>query len=236
MNCGLQDAFNLAWKLALVHQGVAHETLLDSYEIERRPAAELVTQSGDVTEHSLTMADPTERERRNLAIKAALSDAKTRHHEIVAETEQNIDYAHSPIVFGDANSNFSAGYRLPDNIPVRMPDAGASRLHTLGQRAGGTLILLGGPTANAETMLNLHAALQKYVENSTLFETAVALSSRANAPEQMGQLDPSDASQLGIARTTLLAVRPDGYVGLRSDRNHLDALERYASVIQTGHA
>ena len=39
MNCGLQDAFNLAWKLALVHQGAAHETLLDSYEIERRPAA-----------------------------------------------------------------------------------------------------------------------------------------------------------------------------------------------------
>src|SRR5579859_1413159 len=42
MNCGLQDAFNLAWKLALVHQGAAHETLLDTYEIERRPAAELV--------------------------------------------------------------------------------------------------------------------------------------------------------------------------------------------------
>ena len=50
MNCGLQDAFNLAWKLALVHQGAAHETLLDSYEIERRPAAELVTKSGDEIE------------------------------------------------------------------------------------------------------------------------------------------------------------------------------------------
>jgi 2-polyprenyl-6-methoxyphenol hydroxylase-like FAD-dependent oxidoreductase len=32
MNCGLQDAVNLAWKLALVYQGAAEPALLDSYE------------------------------------------------------------------------------------------------------------------------------------------------------------------------------------------------------------
>src|SRR5262249_35312065 len=37
MNTGIQDAYNLAWKLALVLQGAAPETLLDSYEAERRP-------------------------------------------------------------------------------------------------------------------------------------------------------------------------------------------------------
>jgi serine phosphatase RsbU (regulator of sigma subunit) len=57
MNCGLQDAFNLAWKLALVHQATAHETLLDSYEIERRPAAELVMKSGDEMEKTLNMVE-----------------------------------------------------------------------------------------------------------------------------------------------------------------------------------
>jgi 2-polyprenyl-6-methoxyphenol hydroxylase-like FAD-dependent oxidoreductase len=234
MNCGLQDAFNLAWKLALVHQGTAHETLLNSYEIERRPAAELVTQSGDVTEHSLTMTDPTERKSRNLAIKATLADPKTRHHEIVAETELNVDYAHSPIVLGDANSRFAAGYRLPDNVPVRMPEAGASRLHALGQRAGSTLILLGGPTANTTSLLDLHATLQKHVNDSTLFETARTLSSCANVPDQIGQLEAAEASRLGVEGSTLLAVRPDGYVGLRSDRDHLGALERYTALIQTG--
>jgi 2-polyprenyl-6-methoxyphenol hydroxylase-like FAD-dependent oxidoreductase len=39
MNTGLQDAINLAWKLALVCHGNATE-LLDSYEPERRPVAE----------------------------------------------------------------------------------------------------------------------------------------------------------------------------------------------------
>jgi 2-polyprenyl-6-methoxyphenol hydroxylase-like FAD-dependent oxidoreductase len=37
MNVGLQDAFNRGWKLAAVIKGEADETLLDSYEAERRP-------------------------------------------------------------------------------------------------------------------------------------------------------------------------------------------------------
>ena len=40
MNTGIQDAYNLAWKLALVLDGTAPETLLDSYEAERRPLGE----------------------------------------------------------------------------------------------------------------------------------------------------------------------------------------------------
>jgi 2-polyprenyl-6-methoxyphenol hydroxylase-like FAD-dependent oxidoreductase len=37
MNTGIQDACNLAWKLALEHRGLAGETLLDSYHDERFP-------------------------------------------------------------------------------------------------------------------------------------------------------------------------------------------------------
>ena len=39
-NGGVQDADNLAWKLALVLQGAAPERLLDSYDAERIPAAD----------------------------------------------------------------------------------------------------------------------------------------------------------------------------------------------------
>eukprot|EP00850_Spirogloea_muscicola_P013479 SM000091S24637 [mRNA] locus=s91:399278:402669:- [translate_table: standard] len=39
MNTGIQDAHNLAWKLAMVHQGLAPEALLDTYDAERRPVA-----------------------------------------------------------------------------------------------------------------------------------------------------------------------------------------------------
>lgn len=40
MNTGIQDAHNLAWKLALAISGRAHPDLLDSYDAERRPVGE----------------------------------------------------------------------------------------------------------------------------------------------------------------------------------------------------
>jgi 2-polyprenyl-6-methoxyphenol hydroxylase-like FAD-dependent oxidoreductase len=45
LNLGLQDAVNLAWKLAAAVHGWAPDGLLDSYEAERRPVAERVTMS-----------------------------------------------------------------------------------------------------------------------------------------------------------------------------------------------
>ncbi len=39
LNTGVQDAHNLAWKIAAVLHGTAGEELLDSYEAERRPVA-----------------------------------------------------------------------------------------------------------------------------------------------------------------------------------------------------
>ncbi|MEU8378140.1 rifampin monooxygenase [Streptosporangium sp. NPDC048865] len=40
LNLGVQDAFNLGWKLAAQIRGWAPETLLDTYHAERRPVAE----------------------------------------------------------------------------------------------------------------------------------------------------------------------------------------------------
>ena len=45
LNLGLQDAVNLAWKLAAVVAGRMPQTLLDTYESERRPVAQRVTMS-----------------------------------------------------------------------------------------------------------------------------------------------------------------------------------------------
>jgi 2-polyprenyl-6-methoxyphenol hydroxylase-like FAD-dependent oxidoreductase len=168
MNCGLQDAFNLAWKLALVHHGAAQPSLLDSYEKERRAAAELVTQSGDETERAFMTTDPVERESRNQAIRAMIADPKTRHHEVVAEAELNIDYARSPIVLGGADGHLSPGYRLPDTITVRHPGAQTTRLHEVAQRAGHTLLLLGGAAADVAAFVELHAALQELGADSHL--------------------------------------------------------------------
>jgi len=47
MNTGIQDAYNLAWKLALVLKGTADESLLDTYNEERLPNAKRLLQTTD---------------------------------------------------------------------------------------------------------------------------------------------------------------------------------------------
>ncbi len=47
MNTGIQDAYNLAWKLALVVKGAANPRLLDTYNEERLPNARRLLQTTD---------------------------------------------------------------------------------------------------------------------------------------------------------------------------------------------
>ena len=55
LNTGVQDAHNLAWKLALVLQGAADPALLETYEAERRPVARVVV---DRAVRELTASTP----------------------------------------------------------------------------------------------------------------------------------------------------------------------------------
>lgn len=47
MNTGIQDAYNLAWKIAFVLKGAADERILESYNEERLPNAKRLTETTD---------------------------------------------------------------------------------------------------------------------------------------------------------------------------------------------
>jgi 2-polyprenyl-6-methoxyphenol hydroxylase-like FAD-dependent oxidoreductase len=237
MNTGIQDAFNLAWKLGLVYHGVAHQSLLDTYETERRPIAEAITRSGDLSEDAQLMTDPAEREKRNQAIRAVLSDPVELRRQVMAETELVIDYSGSPIVTGDANESLSAGFRLPDNIAVEYPEATSYRyLHQVAHRIGHTLLLLAGAEANDAELIRLHSAIGDLAVRSPIFESTATFATHTGLSDGIDLWAPSAAVQLGVHDITLLVVRPDGYIGLRSDRDHLGAIEGYRKLIQIGFA
>jgi hypothetical protein len=61
MNTGIQDAFNLAWKLALVVQEEASARLLDTYEEERLPVARRVLAQTDTNTRVLLSDNPVMR-------------------------------------------------------------------------------------------------------------------------------------------------------------------------------
>ncbi len=70
-NSGIQDAENLAWKLALVLSGRAPESLLDSYHAERHPAAQFNIMTTRRTARYLQPESPAEKILRDAAISLA---------------------------------------------------------------------------------------------------------------------------------------------------------------------
>ncbi|WP_052847198.1 rifampin monooxygenase [Streptomyces avicenniae] len=78
LNLGIQDAFNLGWKLAAAVNGWAPEGLLDTYQAERHPVAAAVLDNTRAQMELLSPEPGTQAVRRLLAELMAL-DGVTRH-------------------------------------------------------------------------------------------------------------------------------------------------------------
>jgi len=148
MNTGLQDAFNLGWKLALVCRGEAGAGLLDTYEAERQPVAERVVSSGADVETGQAMTDAGGRAARDAEIRRTLADPEIAHHEAAAVSEIDRSYPRSRAVAGDGGSGLVPGRLLPDTPQVEPADGDPRSLHELTHRPGYTLLVLGGPQAD----------------------------------------------------------------------------------------
>ncbi len=78
MNTGLQDAYNLAWKLALVVQGQADAHLLNSYEAERIPVAQRLLRTTDRAFKIIVSEGPVARLLRTRVMARVAAFAMTR--------------------------------------------------------------------------------------------------------------------------------------------------------------
>ena len=83
-------------------------------------------------------------------------------------------------------------------------------------------------------MADVLAALRGFATDSRLFEAVIAFGTRDERPDQIGQLEKAAADLLGVEGVVLLVVRPDGYIGMRADRDHLSALEHYRALVHAG--
>ncbi len=137
MNTGIQDAHNLAWKLALAVAGHAAPGLLDSYDAERRPVGE------EVVGRTVRSA------REGIGADSSDSDFVIRR-----EAQLLISYADSPIV---ANG---AGGRAPDASGLtRASVTPPLRLFSLlGGREYTTLLYAGDDTVADDVALFERAA------------------------------------------------------------------------------
>ncbi|MDB5721610.1 MAG: monooxygenase [Alphaproteobacteria bacterium] len=112
MNTGMQDAFNLAWKLALVVGGECRETLLDSYSLERSFVGDQVLKSAQRLTVVGTLKNPVARTVRNAVGHVMLGLASVKHAFADTMTQVSVGYPAGPLngveIHGDG---YTAGER-----------------------------------------------------------------------------------------------------------------------------
>jgi 2-polyprenyl-6-methoxyphenol hydroxylase-like FAD-dependent oxidoreductase len=97
MNTGMQDAFNLAWKLASVARGSCDGHLLDSYSAERSAVGDEVLKAADRLTLIGTLKNPVLQSVRNIVGHLAFGLPPVEHAFADTMTEVAIGYPHSPL-------------------------------------------------------------------------------------------------------------------------------------------
>ncbi len=142
-NSGIQDAYNLGWKLALVAGRQAPERLLDTYDAERQPAARQNLEVTSRTSRFLAPQSPAERILRNAALGLAREHSFARTLVNTGRMSIGNPYPDSPAVTG-------AGWTL-QNVPITLPGGARSTLVALAQTVGTAFIgILYAPTRGDE--------------------------------------------------------------------------------------
>ena len=198
MNTGMQDAFNLGWKLAAV-RGDGGQTLLDSYHTERHPIAEGVIDFTGMLTKVGTLKGAA-RVLRNAVVRVVgnIGAVDRKMASVVEET--TVSYEGSPIAVGHRphGAKVTAGEHIPhvdDAALQKQLSALCSNGHTvLTVAAGRPAPAAGGP-----------GPVQVLVTDS---DTPVAGYDGVVA-DPKGLL----AERLGLGNGGRVVVRPDGYLG-----------------------
>jgi 2-polyprenyl-6-methoxyphenol hydroxylase-like FAD-dependent oxidoreductase len=197
-NTGIQDAHNLAWKLALVLRGQAGPELLDTYDAERQPIGALTVEQA-YTRYVMRVAP-------YLGTDGA--------QPLVDDFSMEIGYRYeSPAIVPDGDgspglhehpreSHGRPGSRAPHVFLTRAGE----RLSTL-DLFGRRFVLLAGPDghdwseAAREAARELGLELDAYVVGS---------------PGDLADPEGAFPGAYGISPAGAAIVRPDGFVGWRS--------------------
>jgi len=196
LNTGVQDAQNLAWKIAAVLQHGAADALLDSYDAERRPVGEAVTQS---------------------SLLNALSMGRTqRQTQAVLPRKEFLNEV--GLIFG---ARYASTAVLPDGRAASADDPVQQYVPSAapGCRAPHAWVMRGGQKVSTLDLLGRGFVLLTAPQGAAWREAAAAL-----PPSPPIERIVIDADELGtdwlqaygLEAQGAVLVRPDGHVAWRS--------------------
>ncbi len=216
LNSGLDDAANLAWKLAWVLRGGAPDSLLDSFSDERVQATHQNLAYGAKSTEFMAPPDAGFRLMREAALRLALVDPSVRS---LINPRQS-----APVVYGDSPLRADDGVPMGD--PAWRPGApapdgvlpGAAQPTYLSQHLGQGFLVLA-----VDASQDQQAALQALCADMTPADglpgprlVCVASGARADGGDAADPLRAADIAAspqpFAALRGLVVVLRPDGYV------------------------
>lgn len=207
MNTGIQDAYNLGWKLGCVLRG-AHASLLDTYEEERLPVAASVL--GITTRLSLEF-----RERGNQLSR----DPET--------LQLGIHYRSSSLSPQQTASPLSLqpGDRAPD-APLLDTKNNRLRLFDLLRGPQFTLLILGATDVEGRDRFS-----KRYQENVHIYAICPQPFEAPESSVIFREEGEHFSQSYGVKDRALVLIRPDGYIGWSGEYHSLPSAEHYLDSI-----
>lgn len=206
MNTGIQDAYNLAWKMALVVSGKASATLLDSYDAERRAVG------ADVVA-------------RTVSASAQFGRKQATREDRLADTQILVNYRGSAVcreALSDAHQDLPihAGDRAPDCRGLRRENIRAPfRLFDVTRGAEHVLAFYIGAAITAQQVELLENLAQTLKSDKTMPCRLLAICApECERVDLVGvpvawDKDGEFAAAYAPDINTGYVIRPDGYVG-----------------------
>jgi 3-(3-hydroxy-phenyl)propionate hydroxylase len=205
LNSGVADAENAAWKLAFVLRGWADGRLLDSYDLERRAAAQ---ENLDVTTTTMNFLVPQNEEawqERRITLEQAASDPGARSQVDSGRLSEPFWYVDSPLTTPD-----------PTRTPASRPPRGESLSPGVGVVLPDCPVV--DPATGAETRvrrLARHGISVLVTDAADVSAVAERVASAVSAPVRvlaMPHLSHELAPILGARSGECWVVRPDAWV------------------------
>lgn len=203
MNTGIQDSFNLAWKLGLVLRGRAGEPLLASYHAERRPIAANVLRYTDFAFRRALGSNPLIRKLRPFVLPLLFGSQWVRNKATRSIAQLEVNVRHSPII--EEQRFFPVGPEAGDRAPdARFIDASTGEETRVFEALCGTQHVVFVHCARPQAITTLHRELPKDIARMVLADEGVELVARYH---------------LGSS-SAIWVVRPDGTIGYRQSGDH----------------
>ncbi len=237
MNTGIQDAANLAWKLALVLRGQAPDTLLDSYHDERWPIGQALLRTTDRMFAMGTSRNPLLIGARRLLLPPLAGRLfgsrwlRERMFRFIGQL--GIAYPASPIV-DERMEGAGSRFRHAPGKGARAPGLlrGGDALRTLLRGAKHHLLVFTGSSKGLEL-----EALQRRMQDALgphkgMCEVIViwrgdGIGPKGSIYDDHGVLH----ERYGLDHSGLYLIRPDGYIAFRSPRLDPAPLQAYLQKI-----